>query len=626
MVGIFESQDIAAPQGGVSPQQAVAPVVDNTAGAVLGGLTQLAGVGLNLFEQNKKAAATKAKNDATGGFASYITNLNAAVEQGALKRTDAQRLQRAKFNSLITAHPELTDDLVQLNSGLAKSAGLGDTLAQGTAVDQADESLKKEAVGAGAITPSMSQQQQALALENYRTMKNAETQMEFASKQLALKNQQLGLVEKQANIANAQEQRAYTRQQRAIAANKLQAQQAVGQWTASQTGVYQSKAEHIIAQIQSGEVSREQGYAQIQGLQNEVMTATQGIRGVAGSDYVDGLASPLMKILGNYADVASGKVSADIARNRVNSIQDSATAEILSDPTLAKALTATKMLDQVTAAKVMDNFTPELLRKINQNGNANQGNGQPANITPDSNDASAMKSTRDYLGLLSHNIDMLSEKNPAVSDPKGLKAEVNAQVNSIFKAGSLYASAQESPKQLDPLMTFLSSDSFLKYRQMGGTLDSGNVGSLKNVLSSNWEDVLVPVAKEAWEKGKVVTGITASAGGFPAMGGVGGYVATTQAGSQDAIEFRWDGSSVSFAPAKQYVSNRAAQAKAAELNKTLAPIINKTVRAKAHLNGGQDYTAEWNSMKDQIFGGNIGSPAPQEATDANTRYTSPNGR
>jgi len=590
--GIFENQDVGAPQVSFSAPQPVAPVNDNTTGAVLSGLTQIAGIGLNLYAQGKQREAVANKNKATGEFATYITKLNAAVEQGAMKQADAQRLQRTKFQQLVAANPAYTDDLVSLNSGLAKSAGLGDTLAQGTVLEQQYDADLKKATSSGWIHQGMTQEQQQAAVDSMRQQEHSAQQMDFYSKQLNIQNQKLSLQEKSANIANAQAQRANAVMEAKMKANQLQVRNGLN-------GAVQSEYERQRSQIQAIQsnnvMSPEEKVRQITELQQQFQGQLMQYRGIAGSDYVDGLTKPFEHLYKAGADYASGKIQGDVYQAQVDAAQAKALLPFAADPKYATGLALAKTLGPAAGATVINRITPQLMDKYDEI----MGGG---NYNPTSSNKTDKADTKTHTDILKNTIDALSSKSPLIDDVKGTQSEIHQHVNAILSGTVDFASSQKSPSQMNNVMDFLASPQFLKYKTMGGTIDQNVEANIENVIGTNYTDKLSPAIQQAWKDAQVTTGFTMDNNKKPQYNVGFANVQEQQTAAEGALEYVFRSGSLTFRPKKGYENNPAVKAKADELNQKVGPLVNKTVRAAAHLAGNEDYDSAFKRYESDFFG------------------------
>lgn len=610
--GIFETQDIPAPQSNIQPQQAVAPAPGNGSAVAAGfqGLTQLLGTGLNIYANNQKQEAVKQKNSATAGFAQTITTLNEGVAQGRISQADAQRRQRVEFNKLIASHPEYTEDLVALNSGLAKSSGLGDTLAQGTAVEQQFQADLKKATGSGWITQGMTEDQQQDAVTQMRQQEHSAQQMDFYSKQLNIQNQKLSLQEKSANIANAQAQRANAVMEAKMKANQLQVRNGLNGAVQAE---YDRQRNQIAAIQQNTVMTPEQKVQAVTQLQQQFEGQLMQYRGIAGSDYVDGLTKPFRDMYKAGSDYASGKVTADVYNAQIDAANAKALLPFAADPKYATPLALAKTLGPAAGASIINRVTPQLMDKYDE---IMKG----YNYNPTSANPSDKADTKTHTDILKSTIDALSSKSPLIDDVKGAQSEIHQHVNAILSGTVDFASSQKSPNQMNNVMDFLASPQFLKYKQMGGTVDESVAANIENVIGTNYTDKLAPAIKQAWKDAQVTTGFTVDTSAKSQYNvGFANVQQQTQS-SEGALEYVFRSGSLTFRPKKGYEGNPAVVAKVKDLNQQVAPLVNRTVRAAAHLQGNEDFDAQWNKYKDEFFGPENTQPvAPEGGEAANGR-------
>lgn len=593
----FSQQDIQGPNLGVQPQQAVAPanVIPQTLSTVAQGLGQLFAGAANEITAQKKLDKQNAADALMSKYARTVTGLNQAVAQGNKTLATAQREQRALFNQIVSNYPSLTEQLTKFNTSILGSEGLGDVLAKGTEVDQQIKADTKAATAAGFIQPSMGPAEQERGLQAYRDQQQHLNQLDYYSKKLQVQNQELSLTEKRESIANQRTQRANAAYDLQIKRNKQGLQMALSDITAN----YFSKTQGEIDEINKSNLPPEEKLARLDKLHNDFNAITIQARGVAGSDYVDGLAKPVFDMIQSQKDFASGKISADVLQNRVTAAQNRAMLPIMSDPTAASIIAVSKLTGNTFDPVILTNFGGHMVDLVKNNMNPEN---PPANPTP--HDPDAKEGVKTYTGSIQDVTRRLAMKDPSVDDPKATMQELSAHVNQIVAGVNDFASAQRNPQQLSTVVDYFASPEFLQYQRMGGTIDQANLQGAINAVRINYGDKLVPAIQQEWERSKVITGVTGSAGGFPTMSAAGarGAASTTQENTQNAIEYRWTGKNVVFKPAKGLERNTSAVAKARELQSKLAPLINKSVMMRAHLDGSDDYTKYFRESEGEMFG------------------------
>ena len=86
------------------------------------------------------------------------------------------------------------------------------------------------------------------------------------------------------------------------------------------------------------------------------------------------------------------------------------------------------------------------------------------------------------------------------------------------------------------------------------------------------------------------------------MGAASPVGSTVQESTPTAVRYVWTGNSIRFSPAPGFERNPNVLAKAQELQKKIAPLINKSVRAAAHMDGSQEYSKYFKQNEEAFFG------------------------
>lgn len=600
MAGIFDTSDVSGVSGGVQPQQAVAPA-PSTATTIAGsglfqGIGNLATGLVQGFAQGEKAAKQAQADKALAGYAKRVSSLNAAVEQGALSQASAQRQQRALYNEILANRPDLAEQLTTFSKSLSGTEGIGDTLAQGTAVDQQIKADTKAATAAGFINPGMTPEQQEEGLNQYRAQQHQINQMEFYSKQLGITQQKLSIQASQESIAASRVARANAAAQLQETKYRKRVQQATADVATSFFDKTRSNLAQLSEDVATGKVSQEEGLAQLEKMKADFASLTMPVRGVAGADYVDAMTKPINDIIDAQRDFMSGKISKDVYQNQLDIKTIHANLEIMSDPKMAQIVSLSKTMGSTFnldilagTGKTMVDFIDRTLK------------GRPAgNMTSDSPEDQAQ--TKNFLDSLRDATKNLGNKDPRITDPKATFKEVEAHANQVLQGISDFSSAQKNPSQLNAVMDYLASPEFLALQSNGAKFNVDAVEGAKNAVQINYNDKLIPAVRDEWEKNKTVLSSSLPAGGFPAMGGASPTGSVTQEATPTAVRYVWTGNSIRFSPAPGFERNPNVMAKARELQKKVAPLINKSIRAAAHMDGSQDYSKYFKQNEEAFFG------------------------
>lgn len=600
MAGLFDTSDVSGVSGGVQPQQAVAPA-PSTATTIAGsglfqGIGNLATGLVQGFAQGEKAAKQAQADKALAGYAKRVSSLNAAVEQGALSQASAQRQQRALYNEILANRPDLAEQLTTFSKNLSGTEGIGDTLAQGTAVDQQIKADTKAATAAGFINPGMTPEQQAEGLNQYRAQQHQINQMEFYSKQLGITQQKLAIQSSRESIAASRTARANAAMDLQLKRNKMRVQQATADVAASYFDKTRSQLAQLSDDVASGKVTQEVGLARLEEMKANFAGLTMPIRGVAGADYVDAMTKPINDIIDAQRDFMSGKITKDIYQNKLDISNVRANLEIMSDPDMAKVITASKLTGNTFSTALNAAFGSKLVDLVKRT----MTGAAPGNMTSD--DPAEQAQTKAYFDTIREVTKNLGNKDPRVVDPKETFKEVEAHANQVLQGISDFSSAQKNPSQLNAAMDYLASPEFYALQANGAKFSVDAVEGAKNAVQINYNDKLIPAVRDEWEKNKTVLSSSLPAGGFPAMGGASPTGSVTQEATPTAVRYVWTGNSIRFSPAPGFERNPSVMAKARELQKKVAPLINKSIRAAAHMDGSQDYSKYFKQNEEAFFG------------------------
>ena len=594
--GLFDTSGDGIAQYNTQPQQATAPAPSTAttvaSSGILQGLGSLAEGLVSGMKAGAKAQAQAKEDTALSTYARKVTSLNAAVEQGQMKWPEAQRQQRALYNSLVANNPAVTDKLTSFNNTLMGAKGLGDTLADGTPVDQQLETDTKSATAAGFINPGMTQEQQQAGLNAWRQQQHAINQMDFQSKQLGLISQKLSIQASQESIAASRVSRANAVADLQIKKNKLRTQQAVGDVASAYFDKTQLQMEQIKNDVASGKLTQEAGMESLMKLKTDFNAITMKVRGAAGGDYIDSLAKPINDAIDVQAKILSGKLSQELGQTQLEKLTIQSQLPIMSDPKMAQVMSVSKLMGAGFNTQLLAEVGPTVIGFLN-----NTLKGLPAgNVTSADPDDAAQ--TKTFMGLVRDATKNLGAQNPLITDPGDTFKEVRDHANQVLHGIADFSSSQKQPAQLNNAVDFLSSPEFLALQKMGAKFDAEAVEGATNAVTTNYNDKLIPAVRDEWRQAQTTVGAPQS---VKQIGRVTIPVENKKP-TTDALQYLWTGTSIQFKPAPGYETNPAVLAKARELQKSLAPLINKSVRMSAHLSGSDNYTKYFQQNEAAFFG------------------------
>lgn len=592
MADMFEI-GIGGPQGSpIQPQQGV---VDTSKAQTLNTLgnavPQLLGTLAQGYVQAKgaqqKTAAEEQRSSVISGYAQKLTALNAAVDQGKMSWSEAKTRTRALYNQTIANFPSLVEDLTKFQGNLNSTAGLGDVLAKGTAVDQQIQDDTKKATAAGFVYPSMSQEQQQAGLQRYKDLEHNLYTMNYQKQQLGLQSVQLELVSKRESIAASRASRANAELDRRIKLNKLNVQNSLSDVNVTYFGKINADVQTV---LNNKDLTEEQRVQALTEIRNNYTAVLNPIRAAGDPNFVDNLTKPTFDMIDNAMNFANGKISKEVAQNRIDTATAIAQNEIMRNPVLATAAAASKLFPQFSEA-IINQVGPEVVTVLKKNT-------QPAAVPANLVDPDNQGEVKTYLKGIGDIATRIQQKDPTITDPKGAMEDLTANVNNILKGVNAFSLSVEKPSQLNNLTNFLASKDFINFQKAGGQINEANSASVKSIVQEQYNNQVIPVVRKEWEASKTVVGAPT---GVKQIGRVAIPV-QPEKNTTEAVQYKWTGNSLTFLPAKGMEQNRGANAKARELNAKVAPLINRMVRMNAHLDGSEDYAKYFKEEEGAIFG------------------------
>lgn len=577
---------IGGPQG--SPIQPQSPVVDSSNVQTLNNLANaipsLLGGGAQNYAANaaqrRKQEAEDTRNAVLADYSSKITNYNAAVEQGTMTWQEAKTRTRALYNQTVSNFPGLTEDLTKFQKELNSTAGLGDTIAKGTAADQQYEENQKKAIAAG--FPSTDQ-----GVKQYMELEHSLYNMNYRSKELALQAAQLELTNKKESIAASRANRANAELDMKMKRNKIKLQSDLSDVNVA----YFAKINNDVQGVLDNEgLTGEQKMQALTEIRNNYTTALNPIRAGADPSFVDSLTKPTFDMIDSAVDFANGKISKEVAQNQVDKNLAYASLDFMKDPVLAASAAASKLFPQFDN-QIISAVSGEVITALRKN---TKTDGVPVSLVDPDN----QEDVKTYLKGVGGVATKMEQKDPTITDPKGALEDLNANVNNILKGINAFSLSVEKPSQLNNITNFLASKDFINFQKVGGQINASNSESVKGIIQEQYNNQVLVAVKREWENSKTTVGAPT---GVRQIGRIAMPIENTQ-NTTEALQYKWTGNSLTFLPAKGMEQNRFANAKARELNAKVAPLINKMVRMNAHLEGSEDYAKYFKAEESAIFG------------------------
>lgn len=553
--GIPSIGTASQPLGGVRHVQEREPVL-------LTGLTNLVG-------QYGEARGKKSLSDFTAKQLQIIQ----AVDQGVYGSQYGRTLIRKNFIEAITNHPGLREDLISTNAAILGQAGMGDIITQGTIEERREEGLRDALVSNGYVSPDASDEEFEAGKSVF--MKAAEAERVYTEEMRTINLKQartnMSAAEAAAETANA----TYKFITEAAPAKIEQA-------TLTVQDILKN------AEMDSGmKVASVEDY--FLGLETELAPYLAQL----SSHEADALKRPLGLLKDHALKLAKGEYDTEAFEAELNHIKKLNQLLLLRDPAIQRVVAVSEL-------------APGILTDATLNANAARvvGNFLDLNGTETTDTANLYVEDADGVNALNAYTNGL--QNADTTDPK-VAQEVETNIKNIFNGVEDYAGViARDPKKAIAFSDWLSTDGFFQLRTAHPEWFT-NLDTAREVLKENLYSEVFAMVKSEFNAANVTTGYTQN------TDGTAGITPNTATGDS-LITWRPSAEGMEFVAIDP--ENRAAIKEAKRLNRELKPIINKAVKAFSHLDGNQNYTANFEAIAgDLLFENSQGDMQDKDTGD-----------
>lgn len=525
----------------------------------------------NLFRQFREARAgqrEKEGNAFLSRFANEQLGIAMAVDQGKLTPQAATSRMTTNLMSAIHSNPGLRDELLKTNTTISNQAGIKELVTEGTEEYQRQQNLWDNLVEQGLVKPDASQEEFIQAEENFRLAAEAQRRYKAEMDTISMERAQLGLSRERIQTLDLKE----SRQSEKLFIDSYPAMM----------DEFQTKGDKYLARLNDPEWNE----AEVVDLINREFNMFEQQWALHFSKMDSDQANALMKGFREYKDLliaeATGEQNREmLTRKRDDIIRRNEIALLESDPVFSRVTAASNLgLEQLMMA------TPKLRNAVSDAIMNGLEGDTPTN--PFSGDEAKREAYRSYLDFLSADPETLDDDQ---------RAEQERHITNVLQGVKTFGEVlEESPDRGIPMFTdWLSSPQFLKLRnEHEGVFENQNTAV--QMLVQNFDENVWPMVEREFRNNDIATvTLQETEGVGPPV--VGGMETTPTAGQ---VGYRITGGGMEFFALDQ--DNTEAVRKARKLNRELAPVINKTVKAMAHLEGNNDYRAMWERVGTEIMG------------------------
>lgn len=561
----FSTANSGSPMG-----SSVTPTGGVTSGAgtsLLQGIGTLAKSAFSAFEDAQELEKEKQKKAEELAGAKVLSQFRAeqlalvdAYEQG-MNQTEARTRMRAVLNKYQANNPLLGDDILKTHASLMSTAGLGKVVDEGTAADKEKARVRQAALDAGFLQDAPDEE---AAVADYLRFKAAGEELQRSQAQLSYENAKLERIGK----LTSNESAAIALTEKKI---QLQQQALVAEMADAFAPTVRDKSQSILRRYENGELDSKAATAELNALRQVINTTISGGGRKAGSEYLTNVVAPMLETLDIAKAAVSGETALKDAQNtfEMNILRQKILAT--TDPRDARVVAVSDMLrnvETIRAAAVDNSVTRMMSTVLDETAD---------NFNVYSKDTRSVDTT---LGIVKDSIGRsLSGKGTEQGE-----AEIGTAMKDILTGVSVYGASVKSPEQLKNIQNFLADPKVGAYIKKSGGVPKEVLDPAKETLQQLYEQSVLPAIEERLKQANVVSGFTSTGKGF-----LGGTTTTTPA--EEVVTLKFAGSDVYFE-----ATSPIGKAKAKELNTKVAPVMNKTIRIFAHLNGGNDYKGAYEQL------------------------------
>lgn len=613
-------------QSGVAPVQQApmretpAPVDLSTANAVSSAGNILGAIGTTLgqgYATEQQIQAQTKQASFMGNFQQDLLRISDLEQQGVLKPEAAMRQYRLRYASMLANHPLQADEINKSFSQIAEKAGLGlnvvdDYKQQRDNANALHLASLQAAQKDGFGKPTDSPEQQAYMADLHQQFLFNQTQIDAATKVINYKKAGVELTNANLSTVRARQEIALGNISYQRAQLQLSTEQAKDKFRNGAAGVmdtYFSKFDQdtndimnrVGQQVSDGKggqttYTKEMAISDIGNLQASVQTNASGLAAQYDSEgTLNGLQKPLEMLAKNKIDTLSGAITKTVADNQLSNILALKQHLILSKDDEMLTLAATSKILPNSAGVLLDRMGNRAVDLLKKNGYLNDetqqaGNGPKQPGDPTTHGDNGDKGVTQYFDLIK---DSTSKINAGNKDPD-LKRDNDSHISKTLQGLGVYGPTAPSAKELNAAIDFFSSTQIGQYLKANPSLIQGqNAQAAKAIYENDYKQSLLPMLQEEFSKASVQTGEinTVTGKGIRHTEAVSGEL-------NKNITMSFNGSGVTFQANDP--NNRFVVSKANQMNKDVAPVVSRMVKAGAHFSGNTDYRASYDELIQQL--------------------------
>lgn len=584
-----------------SAPQPLQPVQDRSSLIALNAASDIGGkllsVGAAAIQKNQAQEQQTALNTLVSGFAQKQLNIASSVETGDISSQEGRMRMRANYTDAIANNPGLVDVLAKTQKEIVSTAGLGSVVVEGTEQEQMQRELTKTAVNAGWVKANASSEEAAQGVAAYTQFKRHQEEINALQNQLSLDTAQIGLARAKIGLQTDKIQQVtagYAQQSARMGLderiNQKRSQAASGGIADAYYWKLNAELEDIKARKAANQITPQEAVQ----LADQAFSTVQQTVNMAGKDaggaYVNDLIAPMKGLYENSKQFLTGEIDQKVLETQNAVTLAKSKQNLYGDPDIVKLTSLTQMLGPSTLA-LQGEITDTVIKVLGKNADPSPDT-KPHDVLPDRPEDKRTNAT--YLSTVKATMSGL-DAVPADKQAATVE-ELNANVTNILKSIDVHSLSVNNPSEYNQVTDFLASPEYGRFAVKGGGIHEAAAANANTILQSQYVDKVSPLIRQEYELAQVDKVSLAQS----LSAGRNGRVPIETQSAAAVIKPYFSGGGVVFRAdpgASTVVRN-----KVNELNKTVAPIVNKLVRMDAHLNGDTNYKSSYDRNFQAIFG------------------------
>lgn len=567
-----------------------------------------AGAALNLFaqvmptaqqlQQRRQAEQERVKAGFVEQFSQQQLSLAEAVDMGEISSQEARMRMRANYAQAISNNPLLIDELSSAQQQIIGTSGLGKVAAEGTEEEQRHFRTLQAMSDDGWINNSMSIEEQESLVGAYQDFQLAGAMLERAQQELTYERGQVGLQSDRLGVRQAEVSLARGHlglESDRIGLQRLQAsvqaENAVGQMAASYFQKFNTDIRNITERVESGELDEVSAQLELDQQFAVIQNVVRGVGAEARTDWLNNMTTGFEDLYNSATRYISGDLTLSALENRTNTALAIQSANITGDPDTAALISSLNIVRHPLTGFVTEEPVTRRLLDYLEDNNAEAG--PPANLLSPAQRGEA----RSYINILKPNLRSAArgtlEEDVGRGSEEEVVEEVSRNFNNVLRGISAYQMAVEEASDYNDMVDFLSGEEVREAVTSGKlTIDSNNAREASEVIQSQYQEVVLPLIREEWQRANVQV---RSERFGPGPGGV-------DAGREPVSEHirpEFSGGMFRFTTSSEAPAVRQ---RVRELNREAAAAVNRLIRTGAHLELHDDYETIYRNLEPRLFG------------------------